>query len=193
MLTGLALAANLGGCVSVKKKTGDGGTTMRQQTRQESIDIAAIHIENFHEVSHGLYRGAQPDRAGFEALQAAGFKSVVSLRALHSDRSRLDGLNLRYVRVPMEAHDVDYEEVLAAMQALTREDSRPAFVHCMQGSDRTGVIVAVWRCLIDGWEKGRAVEEMKHGPYSYNDFKSCEKFMRGLDVEKLRADLNLSK
>jgi hypothetical protein len=40
-------------------------------------------------------------------------------------------------------------------------------VHCREGVDRTGVMVAVYRVAIDGWSTDQAIDEMKAFHYRY--------------------------
>ena len=56
--------------------------------------IAGVPIDNFAKVSEGVYRGAQPDAAGFKALQAMGVKTIVNLRGKHDDRPEATPLGL---------------------------------------------------------------------------------------------------
>ena len=56
-------------------------------------------LPNFAQVSRALYRGAQPDRVGFQRLQQMGVKTIVDLRGeRHSDE--LDGFAFRAVQIP---------------------------------------------------------------------------------------------
>ncbi len=42
--------------------------------------IAVRGVPNFHRVNAGLYRSAQPDTAGIQALAAHGVKTIINLR-----------------------------------------------------------------------------------------------------------------
>jgi protein tyrosine/serine phosphatase len=39
--------------------------------------------------------------------------------------------------------------------------NRPVFVHCRQGQDRTGIVVAAYRMKTDGWPLDLAEAEME--------------------------------
>src|SRR5438128_812424 len=60
-------------------------------------------LKNFAQVSPMLCRGAQPGNEGFRTLKKMGVKTVINLRALHSDRKELKGLGLQYVHIPCQA------------------------------------------------------------------------------------------
>jgi protein tyrosine/serine phosphatase len=54
-------------------------------------------LKNFAKVSDILYRGAQPTKEGFAELKKLGIKTVINLRAKHSDEELIKGLDLNYL------------------------------------------------------------------------------------------------
>ena len=48
------------------------------------------------------------------------------------------------------------------MSILDTPENQPLFVHCRLGADRTGLIIAVYRIVHDGWTSERAKAEAKH-------------------------------
>ena len=68
---------------------------------------------------------------------------------------------------------------------------KPVLIHCRHGSDRTGLIVALYRILYQNWTKEDALEEMLKGGYGHHSiFKNLPQIIRQIDVEKLRAKVN---
>ncbi|HPD46971.1 MAG TPA: dual specificity protein phosphatase family protein [Anaerohalosphaeraceae bacterium] len=146
---------------------------------------------NLYKINDVLYRGAQPTAEGFANLESLGIKTVLNLRDAHSDHDLLKGRNLKYVEIDMEAWDPEYDLVKQALQVIQNPDNHPVFVHCHHGADRTGTVIAAWRVAVDGWTKEQAIEEMVRGPYGFHDiWVMLPRFIRQLDVEKLRKDLN---
>ena len=125
---------------------------------------APIGIKRFHQVDPGLARGSQPDAYGVASLAGRGFRTVVSLRHDDKERDRVEAAGMRYVEIPMKIGafgapvptDAQVREFLAA---VTDSASRPAFVHCHHGRDRTGVMVALYRVKVSGWAPEDAVRE----------------------------------
>lgn len=157
----------------------------------------ALEVEgcsNLYKVSDALYRGAQPEKEGFAGLEELGIKTVVNLRSLHSDRKLLEDTELDYEHVRMEAWDAEYDEIKEFLQIVTDKQNQPVFVHCQHGADRTGTMVAVYRIVVQGWTKEKALEEMKDGPYGFHSvWRGLPKFIKELDVEKLHAELKEAK
>lgn len=126
--------------------------------------IAGVPIDNFAKVSEGVYRGAQPDAAGFKALQAMGVKTIVNLRGKHDDRPEATPLGLAVVSIPMSSKltiaPPNDEEIRKFLGTVLDPALRPVFVHCAQGKDRTGTMCALFRIEVDGWTPEKAHEEM---------------------------------
>jgi protein tyrosine/serine phosphatase len=138
--------------------------------------------QNVHVVESGvLIRGAQPDREGFEALKKTyGVATVVNLNDLTAQREAdvLAGLGLSYVALPSNAFRPDRMAILSflqTVQAAQRASKGGAvYVHCQQGMDRTGVAVAAYRILCNGWDDQRALKELR----SYQVFPHAQVFWR---------------
>lgn len=178
----LAVVALLGGC----KKSPSPPPDPMQFTKAEKLELTGCG--NLYKVSDNLYRGEQPTREGFKQLETLGIQTVVNLRSLHSDRSKLEGTSLGYEPIRMEAWDPEKEEVEQFLTIVTDEAKQPVFVHCLHGADRTGTMVAVYRMVVEGWDKDKALEEMQKGPFGFHEmFQGLPEFIEELDIEALRS------
>ncbi len=161
-------------------------TTPPAPTPAEKIELAGCG--NLYKVSDTLYRGEQPSAEGFAELEKLGIKTVVNLRSLHSDRAKLKGTDLAYEHIRMEAWDPEQEEIEEFLAIATDKTKQPVFVHCLHGADRTGTMVAVYRIVVEGWDKPKALDEMQNGPFGFHEmFKELPAFIEQLDVETLRT------
>ena len=130
--------------------------------------IVVAGVKNSFQVTANLYRGAQPTAEGFKNLKAMGVKTVVNLRAWHSDKNKVAGTGLKSVRFEMEPWRGDTEEVVKFLKIVTDTNNLPAFVHCERGADRTGMMCAMYRITVCGWTKEQAIDEMKNGGFNFS-------------------------
>jgi len=147
-------------------------------------------LPNLHKVNDGLYRGAQPTAEGIKELEKLGVKTIVCLRADHSDKDILGKSKIAYEHIPMKTWDIDKEDVVRFLQIVTDKNRQPVFVHCQHGSDRTGTVCAAYRVVVDGWTKQQAIDEMKNGGFGFHSiWINLPKFIEKLDVEKIKEKL----
>jgi protein tyrosine/serine phosphatase len=140
-----------------------------------------------------LLRGAQPKEAGFASLAEMGVVTVIDLRAGHDEREACEARGLRCVHIPMHAWNAEEEDVVRFLSVVAHEENRPVFVHCRRGADRTGMVVAVYRVVVQGWSKQDALREMTEGPYDYNPlWKNLTRYVRNMDVDALREAAGLT-
>ncbi len=151
-------------------------------------------LPNLHKVSDDLYRGAQPSAEGIGQLETLGIKTVVNLRWSHSDRDQLQGTSLAYEHIKMTAWNVEFEDVVRFLRIISDSNSLPVFVHCQHGADRTGLICAVYRIVIQGWSKDEAIEEMTEGGFGFHEiWKNLLNYIRRLDIDQAKRTANINK
>lgn len=136
-------------------------------------------IRNFCVVTPGLlWRAESPTRSDAQWLVEHGVGTVISLQ-LDVRRS----FESAHLNAGIE-HSVTYFRVrnFAATQVLThrhlddhvaevlaiiQEAPKPVLISCRAGVDRTGVIAAAYRVLVDGKSREQAIREMDgfHSPW----------------------------
>ncbi len=125
-------------------------------------------LSNVGRVAPGVYRGANPSPEGYETLARMGVRTVVNLRSGNGEREMVESYGMRSVGLPMSAYGaVDADTVRRAVALMADPANQPVYVHCLQGRDRTGVVVAVYRMEVDGWSPNEAEEEMQ--AYGFHD------------------------
>lgn len=151
-------------------------------------------LPNFFKVSEILYRGAQPEDEGFAELKKLGIRTVVNFRSLHSDRSECEKNGLDYVKITAQAWEAEQDEVVDFLRNVADEERQPVFVHCQHGADRTGMMVAVYRIVEQGWSKEDAIREMTDGGYGHHSiWKGLVEYVRHLDVDALQSQVERRK
>jgi protein tyrosine/serine phosphatase len=151
-------------------------------------------LPNLHKIDDGLYRGAQPTAEGLKELKRMGVKTIVNLRAEHSDKEILGSVDLVLEEIPMSAWNVTEDHVARFLRIATDKDRRPVFVHCQHGADRTGTMCAVYRVVAGGWTKQQAIEEMTKGGFGFHPvWTNLPKLIERLDVEKVKTKAGMKK
>jgi len=129
-----------------------------------------------------LWRGERPTREDAAWLLEQRVGTVVSLQL--DDHRAFEQVDLS----PDYSHSVSYYRVsgfspvqvlspahldkhLALFIAIVKASPKPIYVHCRAGVDRTGVLSAAYRVLIDGAPRTEAVAEMGryHSPWQFLD------------------------
>lgn len=121
-------------------------------------------LPNFHRVNDRLYRGAQPRAGGLEKLAALGINTIINLRAddqrATDEKNAAEAAGLRYFNFPLSRSGrpsrTDIQRILATIED---PQNGTVFVHCAQGEDRTGVVIAAYRIRRDGWTSAQAKAE----------------------------------
>jgi protein tyrosine/serine phosphatase len=147
-------------------------------------------------VTNVFYRSAQPTKQGFQALaEQLGIRTIISLRAFHSDASLAHRQALKLVRVRINAWDIDDAKVVEALRALRLAANHgPVLLHCQHGADRTGLISALYRVIFEGWKKEDATKEMEQGEFGYHVvWGNIPAYIRHVDVGELKRKIGVGR
>lgn len=182
----------LGAGIAVYSSTASAFARPRAWARPLSREMA---LPNLNRVTPLLYRSGQPNRRGFiKAAHSFGIRTVVNLRNDREDTADAAGLGLHLAHIKMSAWnaaDEDNPLLARAIHEIQKGLHRgKTLVHCQYGSDRTGAVIAVWRIVAQGWDKERAIIEMRAGGYGYHDlWLHLGIEIRALDIAKLRRQI----
>lgn len=142
-------------------------------------------LPNFKKVSSEVYRGGQPLGDGYNMLKSRGIKTIINLRGIdtgsHCDES------ITYIHLPIYSYCPQKEDVVTFLKVINERKEHPVFIHCFHGSDRTGLFVAIYRVVYDGWTKQQAVDEMIHGGHGFHAYiqQNLIQFFQDLDLKEL--------
>lgn len=150
----LVLSTLSGQASSVDGKTGD---SPRAGTESPAI-------KNFGRINEHFFRGAQPRPEDYPVLARLGVKTIVDLRddPLGYARDAAKSAGLRYISLPLSDREYPVAGSAERFLSIVRDSSNwPVFVHCAGGRHRTGVMAAVYRVTVEGWDIDQAYREMK--------------------------------
>ncbi len=163
-----------------------------ERSEEWAQSLSVPGLPNLHRVTENLYRSAQPTAEGMLNAEKLGIRTVLSLRAFHGDSRIAKGTDLAYRRIPINTWSIDEGEIQEALAAITSGNGGPFLVHCQHGADRTGLLIASYRIVIQGWSKQEALDELQNGGYGYHSiWKNIPTFIEKMDVEAWREKLSL--
>lgn len=155
--------------------------------------IELTGLPNLHKVSDGFYRGAQPTKEGMKELKKMGVKTIINFRSDHSDLDELKNTEIRYEEIRMEASKPQKDDIVQFLKIVSDSNTSPVFVHCLHGSDRTGMMCAIYRIFIQDWNKEDAIEEMTKGGYGFHSiWTNLADFIRELNIEEIKQKAELT-
>lgn len=147
------------------------------------MTVNALTVTKFAE---GLYRGPRPvSEADFRTLARGDIKTILDLESypfdwLGNDRCRAMrlaavGNGMTTISAPLGAiMPPATEQVLFLIDALHASRklpaagiARPVYIHCREGVDRTGMVVAAYRILVERMSVRDAVAEMREMGFHY--------------------------
>ena len=125
---------------------------------------------NLFRVTDTLYRSEQPLAADKTWLETYNIQTIVNLRSSGKrDQKELGAMGIHLVHLPMRAWRISDEQVAQALQQIRQGQKKGSvLVHCYHGSDRTGLVIAMYRIIEQNWSIKAAQEEMKKGGYGFH-------------------------
>ena len=170
----------------------ESSTSLASRPTEWAQPAAIEGVPNCFKVTDNLYRGAQPTAEGMRNLQKRGIKTIVNLRAYHSDRDEIGDLPLDYVHIKIKTWDANENQIVEFLKVASDPSRQPVFVHCQHGADRTGTMCAVYRIAVQGWTKDEAIREMTEGGYEFHAiWDNLIELIQNLDIAKICKNAGL--
>ncbi|MFA7074691.1 MAG: tyrosine-protein phosphatase [Endomicrobiaceae bacterium] len=151
---------------------------------------------NFHTITEGTaYRSRQLDKKKFEHyIKKYNIKSILNLRGdepgvkwYEDEISISKAYNIIRLDLELpamkEPEDKDIETIIRFLKTAPR----PVLIHCLGGSDRSGLIAAVWEIAIEKQPKEKAEKQLSF-LYGHMPFGKARAMDRWLASRKIDAD-----
>jgi len=122
---------------------------------------------NFKSVKEGeLYRSAQPSREFLLYLKEKyKIKTIINLRTRinlpEKEFAKENNINLFQIPLSHFAIGLNKKKVLFFLNLIEDKNNFPVLIHCRQGKDRTGVMIALFRLFCQKWEWKDVYSEIK--------------------------------
>lgn len=147
-------------------------------------------VGNFYKVTDYLYRSEQPTQEGMKNLKKMGIKTVINLRAFHSDLDEIKKTGLLNEELSVKTWHIEDEDVIRVLRIIRKRENGPFLMHCWQGADRVGVMCAMFRIVEQGWTKDEAIQEMVKGGYGFHAaWRNIIEYVKNVDVERIRKEV----
>ncbi len=147
-------------------------------------------VPNLHKLDDNLYRSAQPTKQGMKNLKKLGVRTIINLRAFHSDTAKVRGTGLLDEELGVKTWHIEDEDVIRVLRIIREKENGPFLIHCQQGADRAGVMSAMYRIVEQGWSKDEAIEEMVNGGYGFHSmWLNIIHYVKNEDIDKIKSAL----
>jgi len=125
--------------------------------------------ENFRKIDDKIFTGGRPTIEQIRWLkEKVGIKSIINLERwdLREGYSvnKVRAMGIEYINSPVNFIRCPADDVRKALEHikhLIQQGKIPIYVHCKEGVDRTGFVIAAYRVMVDGWDINKAIEKWK--------------------------------
>ena len=164
--------------------------------------ITSEDVCNFHQVDAQLYRGGRPRSSAYPKLVGIGVRTIINLeepKFAMEEKAAIDQLNsglpsdrqIQFVSFPITPAEIDEEGVsdsrLRELFGEIQSSGKPIFLHCYHGKDRTGMVVALYRLLLNQKSATDAYDEAYHYRFSRKDHGLSRTLDRYKSAKRLRT------
>lgn len=124
---------------------------------------------NFHTITAGeAYRSAQLDKDQLAYyIKKYRIKSILNLRGKNASKSWYEDElsfsaenNVMHYDVALSAYREPGQKDILEIMDIFLHAPRPLLIHCQAGADRSGLVAAMWRVVIDKKPKAEAEKQL---------------------------------
>jgi len=150
--------------------------------------ILSVKVQgNFHSITPAeAYRSGQLDNDKLaEYVRQYNIRSILNLRGRHSGEGWYDDevsvsskLDIAHYDVSLSSdHELTDSEVHQLMD-IFQKAPRPILIHCQAGADRSGLVAAMWKVVVDKEPKDSAAKQLslRYGHIPIGDNSAMDRF-----------------
>jgi undecaprenyl-diphosphatase len=147
---------------------------------------------NFHPITPGeAYRSAKLDRDKLlYYVKKYNIKSIVNLigedphKHWYRDELQVSAeFKLRHYDLSLSATEEPTEEDVRKLVEIFQNAPRPVLIHCKGGSDRSGLVAAMWKLMVDKEPKSEASKQLSilYGHFPIGETSTLDRFFEKWD------------
>jgi len=133
---------------------------------------SALYINeqgNFHPITEGeAYRSGQLDMDEFEYyIKKHNIRSIVNLRGENPSKTWYkeeimfcDANNIKHYDLSLSSSKGPNREDVRKLMEIFNNAPRPVLIHCLAGADRSGLVAAMWKVIVDKEPKEEAEKQL---------------------------------
>jgi protein tyrosine/serine phosphatase len=125
-----------------------------------------VEIPAFARVTDKIYRGGPPKADGYETLKKINVKAILSLsqnvKQVQKEELWAAANGIKFYNIPIDLYTKPADEqALRFLEIVLDRSNQPVFVHCEDGRDRTGTMIALYRVVAEAWTIKDAYHEAR--------------------------------
>jgi len=149
---------------------------------------------NFHAITEGeAYRSAQLDMDEFEYyIKKHNIMSIVNLRGENPAKpwykeeiAFCDANKIKHYDISLSSSKAPNREDVRKLREIFNNAPRPVLIHCLAGADRSGLVAAMWKVIVDKEPKSEAEKQLSlfFGHLPIGKTAAMDRFFQSWDPE----------
>lgn len=119
-------------------------------------------VKRFAQVDNNLYRGGKPSEEDIKKLYKFGIRKIISLdeEIGNNINNVCKSLGIEHLIFPLKTYDISsLKDLFRFGVKKIFESDKQTYIHCKHGKDRTGLLVALYRCIFNNYSARQAILE----------------------------------
>ena len=123
-------------------------------------------IINFKMLTEGIATSGQPSEDELLQIAKTGYDVVINLSlsdteySVRNEEQILKSMGIKYIHIPVVFESPKGEDFQEFVLALNKYKESKVFIHCA-ANKRVSAFIALYRILVLGWEKDKAIHELE--------------------------------
>ena len=123
-------------------------------------------IINFKMLTEGIATSGQPSEDELLQIAKTGYDVVINLGlsdteySVRNEDQILKSMGIKYIHIPVVFESPKDEDFQEFVLALNKYKESKVFIHCA-ANKRVSAFIALYRIMVLGWEKDKAIHELE--------------------------------